>query len=99
MSMTPHRALRWSLRSLYATAPLAGGTFVAWLLQWEWLAARPILFVMLYQLVLIMAVAAGIVAILAGATIAVHEAFRAGYRSGATATGPDGRPPRLQVVE
>lgn len=103
--LTPHRTFTWSARSLLVTGPLALLTLAAW--GFELVDARPVLVLMVYQLLLLLCVGAGCVAAISGSILAIHAAFAAGFQTGLASVDPSavqppprpGDDPLLRLVE
>jgi len=80
---TPHRYVRWSMRVLCVSAPLALLLLVSWALElWPPMHERPHLVIMLYLLLLSISLGAGVVAALGSCHLAISKAFSAGVHVG-----------------
>jgi hypothetical protein len=85
-TVTPRHTRRWAVRVLYVTVPLTVLCLMFWLFQWPLSSnhSPPVMFV-LYQLLAMISMCAGIVAVVAAGQIAVAKAFTVGYMSGVQA--------------
>lgn len=79
---TPHRYVRWAMRVLYVTTPMALLLLLAWGFRVPLAWARPQLLLMAYMLLLAVSMGAGIVAALGSCHLAISKAFSAGVHVG-----------------